>query len=41
MQTILEVKNVSKSFKKAEHQDLLVLDNINFTMYEGEIVSLL
>jgi NitT/TauT family transport system ATP-binding protein len=41
MQTILEVKNVSKSFKKAEHQDLLVLDNINFTMYQGEIVALL
>ncbi len=40
-QTIIEVKNVSKSFNKAEHQDLLVLDNINFRMQEGEIVALL
>jgi len=39
--TIIDVKNVSKSFRKAEHQDLLVLDNINFTMSEGEIVALL
>lgn len=39
--TILQVKNVAKSFKKAEHQDLLVLDNINFALQEGEIVALL
>lgn len=39
--TIIEVKNVSKSFLKAEHQDLLVLDNINFSMEEGEVVALL
>ncbi len=39
--TILQVKNVSKSFKKAEHQDLLVLDNINFALQDGEIVALL
>ncbi|CAM4414982.1 MAG: Vitamin B12 import ATP-binding protein BtuD [Legionellaceae bacterium] len=39
--TILQVKNVFKSFKKAEHQDLLVLDNINFSLNEGEIVALL
>lgn len=38
---IIDVKNVKKSFKKAEHQDLLVLDNINFTMREGEIIALL
>lgn len=38
---IIEVKGVSKSFRKAEHQDLLVLDNIGFTMHEGEIVALL
>lgn len=39
--TIIEVKNITKSFRKAEHQDLLVLDNINLTMKEGEIVALL
>lgn len=39
--TILQVKSVSKSFKKAEHQDLLVLDNINFALQDGEIVALL
>jgi len=39
--TIIEVKNISKSFLKAEHQDLLVLDNINFSMQEGEVVALL
>src|SRR5580704_4088415 len=39
--TMIEVKNISKSFRKAEHQDLLVLDNINLTMNEGEIVALL
>jgi NitT/TauT family transport system ATP-binding protein len=38
---MIEVKNISKSFKKAEHQDLLVLDNIHFSMKEGEIVALL
>ena len=38
---IIDVKNIGKSFRKAEHQDLLVLDNINFTMRKGEIVALL
>lgn len=40
-QTIFSVKNVTKSFKKADQQELLVLDNVNFQMYEGEIVALL
>lgn len=40
-QSIIDVKNVSKSFKKAEHQELLVLDDINFHLNEGEIVALL
>ncbi len=35
---IIEVVNLQKSFKKGE---LLVLDNINFKMYEGEIVAVL
>jgi len=38
---ILTVQNVSKSFKKAEHQELLVLDNIQLQMQAGEIVALL
>lgn len=38
---LLSVKNVSKSFKKDEQQDLLVLENINFDLRKGEIVALL
>jgi len=38
---IINVKDVCKSFKKAEHQELLVLDDIQFKLYEGEIVALL
>ncbi len=38
---ILDIKNVNKSFKKDKRQELLVLKDINFTMYEGEIVALL
>ncbi len=39
-QPIFSVKNINKSFKK-EHQELLVLDKVNFELYEGEIVALL
>ncbi len=38
---ILDIKSVDKSFKKDKRQELLVLKDINFTMYEGEIVALL
>ncbi len=38
---IIEIINVEKSFKKGDRQELLVLDNINFKMYEGEIVAVL
>lgn len=38
---LLDVKNVSKSFKKSDKQDLLVLDNVALTMHEGEIIALL
>lgn len=38
---IIEIVNVEKSFKKNDRQELLVLDNINFKMYEGEIVAIL
>lgn len=38
---LLEVVNVRKNFKKGDHQELLVLDHINFRMNEGEIVAIL
>src|SRR5579871_3652406 len=38
---ILHTKGVRKSFYKADHPDLLVLDDINFQMREGEIVAIL
>lgn len=41
MQSIVHVKNVSKVFKRTEQQTLLVLDQINFELCEGEIVALL
>lgn len=40
-ETIITIENLSKSFKKAAMQSLLVLDSIHFTLYEGEIVALL
>ncbi|RDI42453.1 ABC transporter ATP-binding protein [Aquicella lusitana] len=38
---IIEVIGVQKSFKKGDRQELLVLDDIHFKMYEGEIVAIL
>lgn len=38
---IIEVVNVQKSYKTGERQDLLVLDDVNFRMNEGEIVAIL
>lgn len=38
---LLELDNISKSFRKDRYQQLLVLDNINFKMREGEIIALL
>lgn len=38
---ILEIVNVKKSFRKGDRQELLVLDQIDFRMYEGEIVAIL
>lgn len=38
---ILNVDKVSKAFKKADRQDLVVLDHVDFSMEEGEIVALL
>ncbi len=39
--TILSVHNLHKLFKTPEGNDLLVLDNINLDLAEGEIVALL
>lgn len=38
---IIEIVKVQKSFKKGDRQELLVLDNINLKMYEGEIIAIL
>lgn len=39
--TLVEVKNVKKSFKKQGSQELLVLDQVDLNVREGEIVALL
>lgn len=38
---IIELVHIRKIFHKEAEQELLVLDNINFRIYEGEIVALL
>lgn len=38
---IIEINNVSKAFKRDQHQDRLVLQNISMTLKKGEIVALL
>lgn len=40
-ETIIAIENLTKSFKKASSQDLLVLEDVNFKLQEGEIVALL
>lgn len=40
-QVLIKIDNVTKSFKRPGGQDLLVIDGINYTMHEGEIVALL
>jgi NitT/TauT family transport system ATP-binding protein len=40
-QALIEVVDVKKSFKKSDNQDLLVLDNLHFTLREGELIALL
>lgn len=39
--TIIAVENCCKSFKKGSAQELLVLEDVNFKLQEGEIVALL
>lgn len=38
---IIEIVGVEKSFRKGDRQELLVLDNINLTVQEGEIIAIL
>lgn len=40
-EAIITIENLSKSFKKAQTQDLLVLEDVNFKLFTGEIVALL
>lgn len=40
-QPIIEVIDVCQSFQKADHQDRLVLDRVNFSLHENEIVAIL
>lgn len=39
--SIFTVQELQKTFRSSEGQELLVLDDVNFTMYENEIVALL
>ncbi|RZK53613.1 MAG: ABC transporter ATP-binding protein [Pedobacter sp.] len=39
METILDIKNVSKAYQSANHE-LTVLDNINFSINKGDTVSI-
>ncbi|OGT38205.1 MAG: nitrate ABC transporter ATP-binding protein [Gammaproteobacteria bacterium RIFCSPHIGHO2_12_FULL_38_14] len=40
-EVIIETVNVQKCFKTGDRQERLVLDSINFKMYEGEIIAVL
>lgn len=41
MANIVEIRNIQQSFKKSDKQDLLVIDHVNLSIEEGEIVALL
>ncbi len=38
---IINIKNIKKTFRKSDKQELLVLDNVDFNVHEGEIIALL
>ena len=38
---IIQIREIKKSFKKGRSQDLLVLNNVNFNIRDGEIIALL
>ena len=39
--SIVEIKHIQHSFKKPDHQDLLVIDGVDLCLKQGEIVALL
>jgi len=39
--TVIQVKDIKKSFKKHGAPELLVLDNVNFNIHSGEIIAIL
>lgn len=41
MTSLIQIKDLCKSFKKSEHQSLLVLDRVNLELRQGEIIALL
>ena len=38
---IIEIKNLRKSFAKAREQELVVLDQVNVSLYAGEVIAIL
>ncbi|MDF2940617.1 MAG: cmpD [Gammaproteobacteria bacterium] len=38
---LIDIKNIRKSFKKPDKQELLVIDNVSLNMREGDVVALL
>lgn len=38
---IIQIKHIKKSFNQNDYQELLVLDNINLELHEGEIIAVL
>ncbi|MDO8954763.1 MAG: nitrate/sulfonate/bicarbonate ABC transporter ATP-binding protein [Gammaproteobacteria bacterium] len=38
---LIDIKNIRKSFKKPDKQELLVIDHVSLTMHEGDVVALL
>lgn len=41
MEKLIEVIDLNKSFKKSDRQELLVIENVNFSLHEREIICLL
>ncbi|MCB1828518.1 MAG: ATP-binding cassette domain-containing protein, partial [Coxiellaceae bacterium] len=39
--SLIQVKEIKKSFKKAGSQELQVLDHVNFNIEDGEVIALL
>lgn len=41
MNTIMEIQGIKQAFKKRGSQELLVLDNVDFTIHDQEIIAIL